>query len=606
MLRILRILFPRHGYMILLACIVCFSSTSAAAPPDLKNLTAAARTRIDRLAQRYPLDSLKQQKREAVGNLPLWALSHLALSAEDEVEHARAARKEILNHERKRETPAAARRMLDQLLKKLPPSLKQEAFEYELIVLDRPDAAVFTLGGGIIYLSSPLLAALLSDKERGETALAFVLAHQLGHMSLQHTRRGWQMYELEQELQKGIALHVARPALREALHTGVQAAGERLRFLYTRLQIYEADQFARQLCRNADLPADAALDALRWLAVVDEPSLLDDDKYSPKADDPKRDTPPVLLRLRRLFMERDGLVDDKKDIYGLFIWKKDGDGFERCARESVAAGDKAVVFVHGFRGDMQTFRAYVRAFADDRDLSRYKLLVFRYPNNAGLERSGQFLVNEMRRVVAAPEKTVFVCHSAGGLVFRWYAEIRKQPFDRAVLLSTPNDGTNMTSLKYLADVSTFFDEWKNNGPGALARMLPEGEGQLVLDVSRDSLFLHYLGQNADLAQRYHVFSGEYMRPAALLAMEAGLVAGKRVLLNRLLPRMDSTVLRRQIQRRIEKMRIPAEITRGDLVVSADSALLKNAGHSTRTALNHEQFKTDENVIEDVTNSLRGK
>ncbi len=597
---------PRHGFLLLLAWCVVFSPTSAAALPDLKKWTPEGRARIDRSAERYPLDSPKQQTRNAAGNLPLWALSHLALSAEDEAEHAQAARKQILEKERKVETPAAARRALDHLVKHLPRSLKSEAFEYRIIVIDKPDAVVFTLGGGIIYLSNPLLDALLSDKERGETALAFVLAHQLGHMALQHTRRGWQVQELEQELQKGIELHVARPALRDALHTGVRAAGERTRFLYSRQQIYEADAFARQLCRNADLSADAALDALRWLAVVDEPPLLDDDKYAPKADDPQRETPPALLRLRRLFAERDGLVDDKTDKYGLFIWNKIGDTFERCGKQSLAVEDKTIVFVHGFRGDMRTFRAYLKAFADDKVLSQYKLLVFRYPNNAGLERSGQFLVREMRRAVVAPAKTFFVCHSAGGLVFRWYAEIRKQPFDRAVLLSTPNQGTNMTALRYLTDIGAFFDEWKNNGPGALARMLPEGEGQLVLDVSRDSLFLQYLGHNADLAKRYHVFSGECLRPAALFALEAGLIATKRVLLNRLMPRMKSMVLRRQIQRRIEKLRIPAEIARGDLVVSANSALLNDAGRSTRTALNHEQFETDESVIEEIADSIKRK
>ncbi|HTU92097.1 MAG TPA: M48 family metalloprotease [Gemmataceae bacterium] len=606
MSRIGFVLSANRSLLALNGLILVVAPGLAAAPPALKDLTPEVRKRIDRLADKHPLDTLRQQERNVAGNISLWALGHLALDPEDELEHAQAVNKQILERERKLETPAQAQRLLEKLLDKLPPHLKPEAFEYKIIVLDQPAANVFTLGGGFIYLSRPLLDALLPDKERGEIALAFILAHQLGHMGLLHTRHGWQSYELEQELQKGIELHMARPRLREILHTGVEAAGGRMKFLYTRRQMYEADLFAWQLCRNAGLALDHALDALRWLAVVDNPRLLSDPDYRPDRDDTERDTPPALLRLRRLFMERDGLVDDKEDKYGLFLWNPNGDSFERCGKQSIAADDRPIVFVHGFRGSQRTFRDYLRAFSGDRELKRRKLLVFRYPNNSSLGRCGQFLVNEMRRVAAAPEKAFFVCHSAGGLVFRWYAEVGKRPFERAILLSTPNEGTSLTTLKYLADLSALIDELKMNGPGALARMLPEGEGQVVYDVHEDSLFLRYLGHNADLAKRYHVFSGEFLRPVQVLALGAGIAAAKRVMTNRLLPRIESPVLRRQALRRVERWHLPVEISRGDLVVSVHSALLKDAGHSTRTSLSHEEFKTDEHVIQDVIDSIRGK
>lgn len=601
-----------HFGSVFSVCLLFFAVSPgwAAAPPSLKEIAPALRRRIDRLAQKHPLDTLRQQKHNVAGNISLWALSHLALDGEDEVKHAQAVHKQILKHERKLETPAAPQRVLEKLLEKLPPHLKPETFDYKLIVLDQPVPNVFTLGGGFLYVSRPLLDALLADKQRGEAALAFVFAHQLGHMGLQHTRLGWQSYELEQEVQKGIDLHIAGPQLREMLHTGVEAAGARMKFLYTRRQMYEADLFAWQLCRNAGLDLDAALDALRWLAVVDGPRLLTDKDYRPDDDSTGpalgRDVPPALLRLRRLFMERDGLVDDKKGKYGLFVWDAQNDTFQRCGGHSIAAEDRPIVFVHGFRGSMRTFDAYLQAFAKDRELGRRKLLVFRYPNNASLARGGQFLTNEMRRVVAAPEKAFFVCHSAGGLVFRWYAEVRKRPFDRAVLLSTPNEGTSLTSLKYIADLSAFFRELKTNGPGALARLLPEGEGQIFYDVHPDSLFLRYLGHNAELAQRYHVFSGEYLRSGQSIALGVAIAAAKRVLTKRLLPRIASPVVRRQALRRVERWHLPREISRGDLIVSVHSALLPDAGHATRTALRHDEFKSDENVIEDVRDAIRGK
>ncbi len=596
-----------HRLLLALAgLILAFSPALAAAPPSLKEITPAQRTRIDHVAQKYPLDTLEQQKRNVAGNVSLWALGHLALDPQDELEHAKAAHKQILERERKLDTPAEAQRLLEKLLKHVPPHLKPDVFEYKIIVLDQPAPNAFTLGGGFIYLSRPLLDALLSDKERGETALAFILAHQLGHMAYLQTRHGWQSFELEAELQKGIEMNVTRPQLREILHTGVEAAGGRMKFLYSRRQMYEADLFAWQLCRNAGLSVDQGLDALRWLAVVDHPRLLTDPDDREEVGGPEGDTPAPLLRLRRLFLERDGLVDDEEGIYGLLQWDPLRDAFRRCERQCITAEDRPIVFVHGFRGSQRSFQNYLQAFSEDRELSRRKLLVFRYPNNASLGRCGQYLVNEMRRVVAAPEKALFVCHSAGGLVFRWYTEAAKQKFDRAVVLSTPHEGTSLISLKYLADVMAFFDELKLNGPGALERLLPEGEGQIVYDVHEDSLFLRHLGHNADLAKRYHVYSGECLRPVEVIALAGGITGAKRVLMNRILPRIDSPVLRRQALRSVERWHLPVEISRGDLVVSVQSALLKDAGRATRTALSHEKFMTDEKVIQDVMDSIKGK
>jgi hypothetical protein len=91
-----------------------------------------------------------------------------------------------------------------------------------------------------------------------------------------------------------------------------------------------------------------------------------------------------------------------------------------------------------------------------------------------------------------------------------------------------------------------------------------------------------------------------------LALGVGITAAKRVMTNRVLPRIESPVLQRQALWRIERLRLPREISRGDLVVSVQSAQLKDAGHSTRTTLNHEQFTHDESVIADVIDSIKGK
>jgi pimeloyl-ACP methyl ester carboxylesterase len=595
-----------HLSLVLGGLLLAASSATAAEPPRLKDLTPDVRTRIDRLAAQHPLDTLQQAKRNVAGNVSLWALSHLALAPEDEREHAEAVHKHILGHEKTVATPPAAQRVFRKLLDNLPPHLKPDAFEYTLTVLDQTEADAFTIGGGYVYISRSLLDALTADPEHGETALAFVLGHQLGHIGLLHCRHGWQVFELQQEIQKGIDIHIAREHLREVLHTGVESAGDHVNFLYTRRQVYEADLFAWQLCRNTGLPLDHALDGLRWLVLVEQPRIRTDGAYHRDGEETGGEGAPALLRLKRLFMERDGQVDDPHDTYGLLLWDARSDSFQRCGPQSVGAGEKPIVFVHGFHGSTRTFRDYLHTFARQPELRERKLLVFRYPNNASLCLCGQFLHNEMRRAVAAPEKAVFVCHSAGGLVFRWYAEARKNPFDRAILLSTPNEGSSLTSLKYLADLGAFIDELKMNGPGAIARMIPEGEGQIIYDVHADSLFLRYLGHNAELAKRYHVFSGDFLRPLQVAALGTGIVAAKRVLKNRVLPHIESPVLRRQSMRRIDRWHLPREVSHGDLVVSVQSALLKDAGRSTRTPLNHEEFKTDEQEIRDVMESIQGR
>jgi pimeloyl-ACP methyl ester carboxylesterase len=585
--------------------LLALCSTPGAAPPPLKDLTPEVRSRIDGLAGRQPLDTLQQERRNVAGNISLWALSHLALAPEDELEHAKEIHKQILKAERRVETPAAAERVFRKLLDNLPPHLKPEAFTYTLTVLDEPEANAFTIGGGFVYVSRPLLDALLADKERGEAALAFVLGGQLGHIGLQHCRRGWQSYELEQELQKGIELHITRPRLREILHTHVETAGAHLAFLYTYRQVYEADLFAWQVCRNAGLPLDAALDGLRWLVLIEHPRLKNDANYRP-ADDAERQGPPALLRLKRVLMERDGTVDDENGTYGLFVWDARSDTFTRCGDKSITAEDRPIIFVHGFRGSQRTFRDYLQAFAEKEEFRKRKLLIFRYPNNTSLSRCGHFLHNEMRRAVVAPDKAFFVCHSAGGLVFRWYAEVNKGAFDRAILLAVPNEGTSLTTLKYIADLGAFFQELKMNGPGVLARMIPEGEGQVIYDVHTDSLFLRHLGHNAALAKRYHVFSGECLTQLQVTAAGLAINGIKRVFKNRVVPQIESPVLARQVLRRIDRLRLPPEISHGDLVVAVASALLKDAGHSTRTDLNHEAFMHDEDVIRDAMESIQDK
>src|SRR5262249_8356299 len=159
---------------------------------------------------------------------------------------------------------------------------------------------------------------------------------------------------------------------------------------------YEADLFAWQLCRNAGIAQEQALDALRCLALQTHPRLKTADDYRPaeKALAPVllyylSSQPEPLIRLKRLFMERDGLVADEK-TYGLFRYAPAKGEFSRCDARSVSAEEAPFVFIHGLRGGNETFRAFLDFLSEQKELAGRPLLSFRYPNNDSLARSGTF------------------------------------------------------------------------------------------------------------------------------------------------------------------------------------------------------------------------
>src|SRR5262249_46786500 len=133
-----------------------------------------------------------------------------------------------------------------------------------------------------LYVSQALADTLLADARRGEAALAFVLARELGHAGLHHCRRGWQRVVLEEEAHKGIAASLEPGKWRDTLDTTVSRSGALVQFLYTRDQEYEADLFALHLCRNAGYAVDEGLDGLRLVTALCHPQALRDEAFRPR------------------------------------------------------------------------------------------------------------------------------------------------------------------------------------------------------------------------------------------------------------------------------------------------------------------------------------
>jgi hypothetical protein len=209
-------------------------------------------------------------------------------------------------------------------------------------------------------------------------------------------------------------------------------------------------------------------------------------------------------------------------------------------------------------------------------------------------------------VIAAPDKAVFICHSAGGLVFRFYAEIKKGAFGQAFLLATPNLGSEMTALKALIDLSEFAMALRLGLPAAIAATVPEGRGEIGFDLLPNSLFLRYLGYNRELAGQYHIFYGQCLDTVKGLALQATLSAGRQLVKDLVLKRVELPALRDGASRVLDELKLPAELLNGDGVVTVHSASLKNAGKIRRTTLDHISIKQDEQVIRQIVAVLTGQ
>jgi hypothetical protein len=581
-----------------LALLLSLAPAHAAGPPPapLRPLTAADRDRLDRAALCLPADGLAEASVDLAGAVPAWLLDRAELPAEYELcraayEHNRICTGRVVP------TPPAARRILDRLAACLPDHLRPAGFHFALTVLDRQRPEAFTPGGGLVYLTRGLLEPLQASGARGEAALAWLLGRELAHTGLLHTRRGWRLVRVEEDVQGGLDRQLDRPDLRRSARAGVRLSGSAVRFLYSREQEHSADVLALHLCTAAGFDADAALDGARLLAAARHPGAR---RGGPP--DSTREPADPLPRLRRLLLERDGKVEG--NAFGLFLYDRATGQLRHCADGSVAAAQRPVIFVHGLRGSRNSFRAYLRYLAERLELRGRALLVLRHPNNASLARCGRFLHREVERVVAAEARPAFVCHSAGGLVFRYYAEVLGGWFDRAVLLATPHRGSNLTGLKFLVDLAEFTIDLTGGLAYAIAGSLPEGRGEIALDLHPDSLFLRSLKPTPPLLARYTVFYGQYLTPLRALALQAAFVRGRELADEHVLAGLPRG-LRQGARGRLDRLRLPREMLSGDLIVSTASAALPGAGRLVRVPLHHQAFRSDPDLIRQVLAVLVG-
>jgi pimeloyl-ACP methyl ester carboxylesterase len=275
----------------------------------------------------------------------------------------------------------------------------------------------------------------------------------------------------------------------------------------------------------------------------------------------------------------------------------------RCPDEAVGPAERPVVLVHGLFGGTKSLRPLLTFLARQPELRGRPLLVFAYPSSGGLARAAQALHDEMRRVVADPAGATFVCHSAGGLVFRHYAEVLGGPFDRAVLLGTPHRGSALAGLGPVRGASGAAAAVRQLLPEKAAARMPGLLDRTLTDVRPGSAFLRQLGPGTD--DCYDLFGGEWVSRPQSMAVEATFLAA-RSLLRGQAERIPLAALRALALSRLDRLRLPAELTLGDLVVAADSACPPGAGRVTRLRASHRALRADERVLKRVLSVVVGE
>ena len=322
-----------------------------------------------------------------------------------------------------------------------------------------------------------------------------------------------------------------------------------------------------------------------------------------------------LVRLKKLLNEIEGVVDDSAEKFGLLLYKKETKVFELCKNNSIAGDKTTLVFCHGLKGNEETFKYFIEELAKNMDVGNMELLVFRYPNNQSLSRSGQFLTTEINRVFKDQKKVQFICHSAGGLVFRHYAEINNGSYGNAFFIGTPHKGSDIIKFKFLIDTNEFVIGFGYGGlPKIISDTIPEGRGEIGFDLQPGSLFLSYLDSLKLTQKNYFIFNSNFTgvgltdqggakNKAMVYGLENYLLPEVKKGLVKRTGQIGSPLLKKWALEAITQLEIPDEIKNGDLAVTINSSKIGEAKVVTRNGLNHIEIVSDAKVITEIIKKI---
>jgi hypothetical protein len=175
-----------------------------------------------------------------------------------------------------------------------------------------------------------------------------------------------------------------------------------------------------------------------------------------------------------------------------------------------------------------------------------------------------------------------------------------------VLQGTPHAGSDMAKLRILLETKQLVGGLPLGFPKALESALRDGKGQISDDLQPDSLFLRYLNaqQPTNVRDRYYVFRGHAIQNSAALAVLETLVAVARTGLGREIGQTGQAgLLVDSMQSFVDALRLPAEITHGDLAVTLESAGLEGATFTATYRAHHVELVRDQDIIEAVSRVL---
>ena len=445
--------------------------------------------------------------------------------------------------------------------------------------------------------------ALTNSKDRVEDRLAYVLAHEMGHIIRKHCRRGYQVLKLERLAKLDPLGKIEILKMQKAIRRCIERTGDRLEFLYEPHQEYEADLFAAHLCRNAGFDVQAGWDVLRQGVLMEEKGgdLLRDPAHALLSNDntaQKNNRPSAADRLRQLCIDRDGIVRGPK--YGLWEFDAQADQWIKPRPLHVAGTEPVLLLVHGMESSLsRCYIALARALAKEEAFGKSRILGFQYPGDAGLSRAGTFLFHEISRSFDPGTKIDFVCHSAGGLVVRYYAEVLGGPFQRIILQGTPNHGSDLARLRPVVELKQFVKELRDGYSEAIESVILDGQGQIRHDLEPGSLFLKYLNDRHADRSRYVIIRGNRFGSLGGLVFRETVEMAQTMLIRKV-ERSDvpGFVRRRTVRslRTLKKLKLPEEVLQGDLVVSTESADLPGVPDVRNFKLCHNELPRDPQTI----------
>ncbi|WP_166827417.1 M48 family metalloprotease [Thalassoroseus pseudoceratinae] len=529
------------------------------------------------------------------GGLAGWALVKTPFPLEKQFEEASRQHKLILKRSSVVPTPLMAQATLERLADELPSTWADH--DYALIVVDRPGWHAWTVGGRWLYISQDYLSALTIEPEAAESRLAFVLARELGHMVRGHCRRGYKLFALQKQAESKIKVSVDRVALARSAQAAVKMAGGLLEFVYSAQQIRQADLFALHLLRNSGYDCEAGLDVVRtWVAIAE-------DKESDLAANALPTTPPPTERLRHLRHEWDGVYEDTQ--YGLFRYNARKETWKPLTPKSLPAGSRPIVLVHGMETRLETWNAVLAKVASDPNLQNRPILGLHYPGDGSLTRAAHALRRLTREVEIHIGRADFLCHSAGGLVFRYYAEVLEGPYRNALLVATPHQGSNLAKLRPLLEVAQFARDLRLGYSEALRRTILDGEDQISFDLEPESLFLRYLTEQGGDHTRYTVVRGRVLGPLASFAVSTAADQMRTRIIRTLTKSNTDNPRQSQRNATIEQLTLPPEILDGDLLVATQSAILAGVREDVTLKFSHDDLIHKPEAVEILVELLNG-